>query len=148
MAASAADAPAPGRKRRFRDLLPRVLSALVLAPLALAALWYGFPWIDLLAAIAAPLMAGEWLRLSRGRPAIRVFGLVYIGAALIALLWLRHQPVLGRETVLCIDIAGEGFRATGGGGLGMSARLCWGCVRVSGFFSKHCAGSLFGGSTR
>ena len=104
MAASAADAPAPGRKRRFRDLLPRVLSALVLAPLALAALWYGFPWIDLLAAIAAPLMAGEWLRLSRGRPAIRVFGFVYIGAALIALLWLRHQPVLGRETVLWLMV--------------------------------------------
>jgi phosphatidate cytidylyltransferase len=100
MVASAVDAPASGRNRRFRDLLPRVLSALVLAPLALAALWFGFPWIDLLAAIAAPLMASEWLRLSRGRPAVRVFGFIYIGAALLALLWLRHQPILGRETVL------------------------------------------------
>lgn len=157
MAASAADAPGPGRNRRFRDLLPRVLSALVLAPLALAALWYGFPWIDLLAAIAAPLMAGEWLRLSRGRPAVRCFGFVYIGAALFALLWLRHQPILGRETVLwlvaCVwatDI-GAYFVGSSVGGAKLAPRIspgktwsgliggmCWAAV------ASAAAGFLFG----
>lgn len=99
MAASAADTPAKGGSR-FRGLLPRVLSALVLAPLALAALWYGFPWVDFLAAFAAPLMAAEWIRLTRGRPVARVLGLAYVLSAAVSLLWLRHHPVLGRETVI------------------------------------------------
>jgi phosphatidate cytidylyltransferase len=132
---------------RFRGLLPRVLSALVLAPLALAALWYGFPWIDLLAAIAAPLMAMEWLRLTRGRPIARLLGLAYVLAAVVALLWLRHQPVLGRETVVwlmvCVwatDIGGFFVgRAVGGARLapsispgktwsGLIGGMCWSAV--------------------
>jgi len=84
----------------FRGLLTRVLSAIVLAPLFLAALWFGFPWIDLLAALAAPVMAAEWFRLTRGYLFARTLGLVYGIAALLAMLWLRHQPALGRETVL------------------------------------------------
>ena len=49
MAASAADAPV-GRIRRHRGLVLRILSAVVLGPLLLAAIWFGFPWIDLVAA--------------------------------------------------------------------------------------------------
>ncbi len=101
MAASAADAP-PGHQRRFRGLLLRVLSAVVLGPLLLAAIWFGFPWIDLVAALAAPLMLREWTRLTRGRPAVRLVVYAYALAALMALLWLRHQPALGRETVIWI----------------------------------------------
>jgi phosphatidate cytidylyltransferase len=99
MAVSAANAPA-GSRTRFRGLLPRVLSALVLAPMALAALWLGFPWVDLLAAFAAPILATEWIRLTRDRPAARIAGLAYLMSGVIALLWLRHQPTLGRETVI------------------------------------------------
>ncbi len=102
MAASAADAPAPGRNNRFRGLPLRILSAVVLGPLLLAAIWFGFPWIDLVAAIAAPLMIREWIQLTRGRPVIRLSACIYALAALVALLWLRHQPVLGRETVIWI----------------------------------------------
>jgi phosphatidate cytidylyltransferase len=98
MAASAASA-APAR---FRGLLPRVVSAAILGPLLLAAVWIGFPWIDLVAAIAAPLMIGEWLRLSRRRPVARVALILYSIAAVLALLWLRHQPTYGRETILWI----------------------------------------------
>jgi len=87
---------------RFRGLLPRVVSAIVLAPLALAAVWYGFPWIDLLAAIVAPVMMGEWFRLTRHRPMARIAAVLYSIAALLALLWLRHQPGFGRETILWI----------------------------------------------
>ena len=54
MAASAADAPA-GVSSGIRGLLLRVVSAVVLGPLLLAAVWFGFPWIDLVAALAAPL---------------------------------------------------------------------------------------------
>ena len=96
MAASAASA-APAR---FRGLLPRVVSAVILAPLLLAAVWIGFPWIDVVAAIAAPLMIGEWLRLTRGQPIARLGFILYSIAAVLALLWLRHQPTYGRETIL------------------------------------------------
>lgn len=101
MVASAADAPT-GRGRRFRGLLLRITSAVVLGPLLLAAVWFGFPWIDLVAAVAAPLMIWEWTRLTRGRPMVRISAYVYALAALVALLWLRHQPAFGRETVIWI----------------------------------------------
>jgi phosphatidate cytidylyltransferase len=98
MAASAASA-APAR---FRGLLPRVVSAVILAPLLLLAVWIGFPWIDLVAAVAAPLIVGEWLRLTRRRPVARAALVLYSIAAVLALLWLRHQPGFGRETILWI----------------------------------------------
>jgi phosphatidate cytidylyltransferase len=98
MAASAASV----RPARFRGLLLRVASAAVLGPLLLAAVWFGFPWIDLVAAIAAPLMIGEWLRLTRGRPVARGGFILYSLAAVLALLWLRHHPGYGRETILWI----------------------------------------------
>ena len=101
MAASVASAPlAP--TARFRGLLLRVVSAAILAPLVLAAIWFGFPWIDLLAALAAPIMVSEWIHLTRGRPVMRVVTFADSIAALLALLWLRHQPSFGRETILWI----------------------------------------------
>jgi phosphatidate cytidylyltransferase len=101
MAASAADAPV-GRLERHRGLFLRILSAIVLGPLLLAAIWFGFPWIDLVAALAAPLMVSEWIRLTRGRPVIRLVAVLYALAAVVALLWLRHQPALGRQTIVWI----------------------------------------------
>jgi phosphatidate cytidylyltransferase len=98
MAASAASAP----PSRFRGLLPRIVSAAILGPLVLLAVWIGFPWIDLVAAIAAPLMIGEWLRLTRRRPVARTVLVLYSIAAVLALLWLRHQPAFGRDTILWI----------------------------------------------
>ena len=99
MVASAADAPT-GRNRKFRGLLLRILSAVVLGPLLLAAVWYGFPWIDLVAAVVAPLLVREVTRLTQGRPVVRISAYIYVLAALVALLWLRHQPEMGRETVI------------------------------------------------
>jgi len=103
MAASEAEAPAP-RGGRFAGLLVRALSAIVLGPLLLAAVWYGYPWIDLIAALAAPVMIFEWTRLTRGAPVLRVLAWAYRLAALLALLWLRHQPAFGRETILWVLI--------------------------------------------
>jgi phosphatidate cytidylyltransferase len=102
MAASAPSVPAP--PRRFGGLLLRVVSAVVLAPLILAALWFGFPWLDFVAALAAPIMVAECVRLTPRRPIRRVVAVVYVLVALVALLWLRHQPLSGRETVLWIVV--------------------------------------------
>ena len=101
MAASAADPPAAGAGRH-RNLVLRIASAIVLGPPVLAAIWIGFPWIDLVAAIAAPIMVAEWIGLTRGRPLRRLLGIAYSLAAVLALLWLRHQPADGRETIVWI----------------------------------------------
>jgi phosphatidate cytidylyltransferase len=157
MAASGAKGP-PGKSR---GVLVRVVSALVLAPPVLAALWFGFPWIDLLAAIAAPFMAFEWLRLTRGRPVARGLGLVYVLGSLVALLWLRHQPEYGRETIVwivaCVWAADTGGyfvgRSVGGAKLaprispgktwsGLLGAMCWAAV------ASAACGLIFGvGST-
>jgi len=47
----------PGRLRQ------RVVSALALLPIPLAAVWFGWPWLPLLTAAAAAVMAWEWGRL-------------------------------------------------------------------------------------
>ena len=43
-----------------------MLSALVLAPIAVAAAWFGSPWLPIVTAAAAAGMAWEWARLCRG----------------------------------------------------------------------------------
>jgi phosphatidate cytidylyltransferase len=103
MVVSAADGGL-GRMQRYRGVLLRVASAAVLGPLVFAAIWFGFPWLDLVAALAAPIIVSEVLRLTPGQPIIRVLAIVYALGAVIALLWLRHQPAMGRQTVVWIVV--------------------------------------------
>jgi phosphatidate cytidylyltransferase len=63
----------------------RILSALVLAPIAVAAVWFGSPWLPLLTAIAAAGMAWEWARLCRGGR-VGTTGAVLIAAVLVAII--------------------------------------------------------------
>ncbi len=68
-------------------LVRRILSALVLAPPCLAAVYYGSPWFELMLALAAFEMAREWARLcdnGRSMPAaaiLAVGGIAAIGLA-------------------------------------------------------------------
>jgi phosphatidate cytidylyltransferase len=48
-----------------RSLKLRTVSALVLAPVAVAAAWFGSPWLPIVTALAAAGMAWEWARLCR-----------------------------------------------------------------------------------
>jgi phosphatidate cytidylyltransferase len=50
--------------RRADTLRLRILSAVVLVPLALAAVWFGAPWIVIIVAAAGLAMGWEWGRLS------------------------------------------------------------------------------------
>jgi phosphatidate cytidylyltransferase len=61
----------------------RVLSALALAPLPVAAIWFGSPWLPLLTAAAAAVMAWEWGRLCRGGH-FGHSGIVLVGVVLVA----------------------------------------------------------------
>ena len=64
-------------------LRQRVASALVLAPLPVAAIWFGWPWLPLLTAAAAAVMAWEWGRLCRGGDFGRT-GVVLVAVVLVA----------------------------------------------------------------
>jgi phosphatidate cytidylyltransferase len=58
---NAVTVPSPARAEG--NLPRRILSAVVLAPLPIAAVWFGSPWLPLLAAAAVALLAWEWRRL-------------------------------------------------------------------------------------
>ncbi|HVB17866.1 MAG TPA: phosphatidate cytidylyltransferase [Stellaceae bacterium] len=62
----------------------RILSALVLAPLAVAVAWFGSPWLPLLTAVAGAVMAWEWALLCHaGR--LGASGVVLIATVLAAI---------------------------------------------------------------
>jgi phosphatidate cytidylyltransferase len=61
----------------------RVVSGVALAPLPIAAIWFGSPWLPLLTAAAAVVMAWEWGRLCRGGRFGQT-GIVLVGVVLIA----------------------------------------------------------------
>ncbi len=61
-------AAGPARPAQWGDLRARVLSAIVLAPVALACVWYGGPSWNALVAIAGAGLALEWVALCRAAP--------------------------------------------------------------------------------
>ncbi len=108
------------------QLRQRVLSALALAPLPIAAIWFDGPWLALLTALAAAVMAWEWARLChRGRVARSAPS----GAA-------RALPI---EVVLvAVVLAAVVIAALGGAGLAAAATLAgavfvfWAAPRTAG----------------
>ena len=91
-----------------RELRLRTLSALVLAPVALAALWVGGAAWTVLVALVAVVLAAEWAGLSaqamttRGRLATALAGVPYVGCAVAGLLYLRADPAFGRWATLFV----------------------------------------------
>jgi phosphatidate cytidylyltransferase len=87
---------------RWADLSKRVLSALVLAPIALVCVWFGGAAFAVIVAAVMLGLAVEWLGLCRGsgRALLRPAGLAYVAVAGAAMLWLRDDPVAGRADVL------------------------------------------------
>jgi phosphatidate cytidylyltransferase len=63
------------------SLQQRVLSAVALAPVPIAAIWFGSPWLPLLTALTAAVMAWEWGRLCR-RGHFGATGIVLVGVVL------------------------------------------------------------------
>jgi phosphatidate cytidylyltransferase len=87
---------------RWADLSKRVLSALVLAPIALVCTWVGGAAFAVIVAAVMLGLAVEWLGLCRraGRALLCPAGLAYVAVAGAAMLWLRYDPVAGRADVL------------------------------------------------
>ncbi len=94
------------RALRWSDLRIRVVSACVLAPIALACIWLGGIAFTLLVAAAALGLAVEWLMLCRlptarrGGALLCAGGLAYVALAAAALLFLSGDPVAGRANLL------------------------------------------------
>jgi len=82
----------------------RVLSSLVLAPIAIGAVWFGWPWLPLLTASAAAVMAWEWARLCRarqpgpGRPGTGRLGSAELGTSGVVLIGAVLIPITAAAT--------------------------------------------------
>jgi len=89
----------PEAETKSSGLIVRVISAAVLAPVVLGAVYAGSPYFEILVAVAALIMAYEWNRLCSGRMGWMVVGVFYIGLPCLAMLSLRADPAHGRETL-------------------------------------------------
>ncbi|MEE8393691.1 MAG: phosphatidate cytidylyltransferase, partial [Rhodospirillales bacterium] len=98
------------------SLAKRFLSAAVLAPPVLAAVYSGPPFFDILVGLCALILAWEWSRMygpgrnltetsiTMNRGLWLIAGAAYILPACAALLWLRSYELIGREIVLFLFI--------------------------------------------
>ena len=78
----------------------RVLSAAVLAPLALGCVWLGgLAWYALVV-VAGLGICWEWAHMAHGRAAALVAGFAYTGLAVLALASLRAMPGAGRAAMI------------------------------------------------
>ncbi len=127
---SADDAPAEPAKRG--GLRTRILSALVLAPIALGLTYWGGLAFNLMMLMVAVLMAYEWNRLCRGaerRPLWLTAGIVYIAVPCMAVIWLRVDPETGLATILWLlaviwaTDSGAYFAGRGIGGPKLAPRI-------------------------
>ena len=98
--------PAQPSGSAWRDLRQRTISAVVAAPLGLAALWWGGePWQWMLALLTLG-MGAEWSSMCRKRGigvVLRIVtGAVYLAPAFAALIWMRAKPEVGFGLVLFV----------------------------------------------
>jgi phosphatidate cytidylyltransferase len=84
-----------------RELLVRIIAAVVLIPIVLLDVWLGDVWFDIGMALIAALMAAEWCRIVHGgsQRQFAVHGLAAIGSVLIV---SRAGPVTAAQLIfLC-----------------------------------------------
>jgi phosphatidate cytidylyltransferase len=81
-------------------LRARILSAIVLAPVAVAAIYWS-PWsLIAVVAVAGALGAWEWERMCAGAPAWRPVGWIVLAVAAAATVWLRADS--GADAVMWV----------------------------------------------
>src|SRR5690625_6329054 len=112
----------PGAGQKFADLRLRLISALVLAVLALGCIWAGGVWTALLAALGGFIMMQEWRSISAeaGGPAglpLAPYAVGVVGAVLL----LRIVP--GWAAVLFLAVCASAGLALAGRRGPLQARL-------------------------
>lgn len=115
-------APKPADDRGARNLVQRVLAAIVLIPLALGAAYAGgWLWLVLVLLVSVGLFV-EWRGIVGPRPGWIAIGVIYALAALVASVLVRRDPLWGFSALIFVllvvwvtDIGGYVFgRAIGG----------------------------------
>src|ERR1700754_37027 len=89
------------------NLVVRVISALVLAPVALAAAWFGGIYFAIFFAVAAAAVFWEWVGLVRSAPNRVIWiaaGFCYAGILLLAPISLRADPQFGIPAIILVFI--------------------------------------------
>lgn len=97
-----ADMEQPKPSPKSGGLWIRILSACVLIPPVLAAIYFGSPYFELLIGVGAFILAREWLSLCDRKALWVLFGAFYIGIPCYSLIHLRVNMDLGFETVLWV----------------------------------------------
>jgi phosphatidate cytidylyltransferase len=93
----------PPARRPWADLRARSVSALILAPVALGAMWVGGPFFIAMVAALALGLAYEWSGLCRAgglRRESLACGMLAVALWGVALVWLRADPLAGRANVI------------------------------------------------
>jgi phosphatidate cytidylyltransferase len=87
-------------------MITRILSAFVMAPIAIAAIWMGSPFFEILIIIGGAVAVLEWYRLMsdegiRGANVIWLLtGLLYIILPCFILIWLRNLDSQGFQFII------------------------------------------------
>ena len=92
----------PSTAKKSNELFLRIVSACVLIPPVVAAIYYGSPYFEVMIAICACLLVREWYGLCEGKTPWLLFGILYIGVPCYSLIHLRLDLDLGFETVLWV----------------------------------------------
>ena len=107
----------PSTVKKSNELFLRIVSACVLIPPVVAAIYFGSPYFEIMIAICACLLVREWFALCDGKILWVLFGIIYIGVPCYSLIYLRLDLNFGFETVLWVFTlvwsADSGAYATG-----------------------------------
>lgn len=87
-------------------MLLRLISTILLLPPALAAIWLGTPYFEIMVIVGGSIAIYEWCRVSLGSESARggwiLLGIGYISLACISLIVLRADPANGRTLVIVL----------------------------------------------
>jgi phosphatidate cytidylyltransferase len=99
----------PAERVAAASLTLRILSSLVLAPVAVAAVWFGWPWLPIVTILAGAVMAWEWARMCQagrlgrsGRVLMTVVVAAVGGAAIAGIAIAVALTLLGAALVFRI----------------------------------------------
>lgn len=74
------------KSKKINSVEKRILAALVMLPVAIGALWFGYPYIDILALLVGTLFAWEWANMVPNRN-VPVYALCYLFSLCVSLLY-------------------------------------------------------------
>lgn len=98
------DTAQPAPKDTNSGLLPRIISAVVLIPPVIWAIYMGSPYFDIMIGLGVLILCWEWYAMCGPKPVWLLAGIFYIGAPCYALIYIREDIDFGYETVLWIFV--------------------------------------------